>query len=166
MRESKEPSREGELRAESTALDEVEWFYRCAGGRVPRQGEMTATARTAAAAIAGWVSALATFHVGALALRFTPRDWPAFITAEFGGWTSLIVRLECATHQGAGDTAALEMAAVVRLEKMLAARGGPRAELGQRVRHAREHVRAAVRAYVGVRGLGPPVLLTDNMGDA
>jgi hypothetical protein len=162
MRESKAASRESEFRAESAALDEVEWFYRCAGGRVPRHDEMTATARTAAASIAGWLGALATFHGGAFSLRFTPREWPALITAEFDGWTSLIVRLECASHPGDGDTSALEMVAVGRLEKLLTARWGASAKLGRLVRHAHEHVRAAVRAYIRVRGPEPSVLPTDN----
>jgi hypothetical protein len=154
----KEVRREQRLRAESAALAEVEWFFARVMGTVPEVGEAPAT-REAASTIQGWLRAISTFHFGALALRFTPRDWPDSIAAEFGLWTSLIVRLECAAHpsEGQRDASEVETAAVIRLEEMLAD-GGRKSELLRLGTHAAQHVRAAIRAYVEVRGRGPSVL--------
>ena len=54
------------------------------------------------------------------------------------------------------STADLETAAVHRLEKMLAA--SKHVEIAELEERAERHVRAAIRAYVKVRGLGPTVL--------
>jgi hypothetical protein len=98
--------------------------------------------------------------VGALALRYMPREWPEPIEHEFGGWSSVIVRLECAVHPSNGGTStdALESAAAVRLAELIAKGGAERREVVRLIVRAFKHVRAAVRAYVEVRGLGPSVL--------
>jgi hypothetical protein len=158
MQQAKEGRRAKMRRAAEAALAELEWFFTSAKGTVPPPGEATPGARMAATAIQELLGAIATFHRGALALRFTPRDWPESIVAHFGEWTGLVVRFECAAHPGIGKTSDLETAAVLRLEEMLAAKGEADTELARHERHARQHVRAAVRAYVMVRGTGPSVL--------
>ena len=159
MSSSTERVRERLRRARTASLAEVEWFYTCAKGGVPDVTEATVADREAAAKIQGWLGRLATFHVGALSLRFTPREWPASLTTYFGRTASLVVRLDCAAHpsQGYAPTGELEAAAVQRIEKMLAGRGNPAALL-RLERHALEHVEAAITAYIEVRGLGPSVL--------
>jgi hypothetical protein len=160
MRRTKATLRERMRRAEETALAELEWFFTRAGGTVPKEGEASPAVRTAAGAIQGWLDAITTFHAGALALRYTPRDWPEPIEHEFGEWSSVVVRLECALHPSDGRTSshALETAAAARLVELLAAGGGETPEVIRLVNHAFGHVRAAVRAYVKVRGFGPSVL--------
>ena len=150
--------REQQRAAESTSREEVEWFYRFANGAIPRAGESSLAARRTAVAIQGWLKEIPTFHAGALSLRFTRREWPASIQVALGEWTSLIVRLDCAGHpsDGSVSTADLETAAVHRLEKMLAA--SKHVEIAELEERAERHVRAAIRAYVKVRGFGPTVL--------
>jgi hypothetical protein len=159
-KKSKATLREQMLAAEAIVLAELEWFFTCAKETVPKAGEAPPAVRNAALAIQGWLGAIATFHAGALALRYAPRDWPESIQHEFGEWSSVIVRLECAAHPSDDETStsALETAAVQRLEEMLAKRGGRSPEVVRLVRHAFQHVRAAIRAYVKVRGFGPSVL--------
>jgi hypothetical protein len=159
MKKLNEKLRERRWAAEDAADRELEWFFACANGTVPEQREGTPAVRKAAATIQGWLGALTTFHVGAVSLRYTPRDWPKGIKDEFGDWTSLVVRLECAAYSSDGrtSTSELEEAAVRRLE-LLVARRGERRELDRLVRRARRHVHQAIRAYVKVRGFGVSVL--------
>jgi hypothetical protein len=159
MKQSNEKLRERRWAAEDAADRELEWFFARANGTVPDQREGTPAVGKAAATIQRWLGALTTFHVGALSLRYTPRDWPKSIRDEFGDWTSLVVRLECAAHPSDGRTCAreLEAAAVRRLEQLVARRG-EKPELARLVRRARRHVRYATRAYVKVRGFGVSVL--------
>jgi hypothetical protein len=159
-REAQEGPRGLKSPAESISLAEIEWFHTRCSGAIPEEAAATAEERAAATAIAGWLGQLATFHAGALSLRFTPRYWPESLWEEFGPWTSLIVRLECATHpsERRTHTSALEVAAVLRLEEMLADQHQFGPKLIRLDRHAFQHVRAAVRAYVRVRGRGPSVL--------
>ena len=161
MRKPKLTLRERMHRAEDTALDELEWFFDDLGGTVPKEGEAPPEVREAAASIRGWLDAIATFHVGALELRYIPTGrWPEPVEHEFGEWSSIIVRLACAAHPGDGRTStlALETVAALRLAQALAAGGGKNREITRLVDHAFGHVRAAVRAYVKVRGFGPSVL--------
>jgi hypothetical protein len=146
-------------RAESAAEAEVEWFLTCAKGKVPEEGEMEPVLREAAKEIRGWLDALPTFHAGALELRFTPRARSPALEDEFGAWTGLVVRLECATHPSEKRRSVdeLEAAAVCRLEEAIAKGRSPR-ERARLIQHARRHVRAAIRAYVKVRGVGRCVL--------
>ncbi len=160
MSQSKPTLHERMRRLEETALAELEWFFTRARGTVPKEGEAPAEVRQAAATIRGWLDAIPTFHVGALALRYTPRAWPEPIEHEFGGWSSVIVRLECAVQPGDGATSTetLESAAAARLAEVIARGGAGRREIVRLVVRAFKHVRAAVRAYVEVRGFGPSVL--------
>jgi hypothetical protein len=150
-------------RAEKASTAEVQWFFRTMNGRVPGvvpgEGEAEAAARDAAAQIAGWLAAIPTFYKGALALRFTQRLWPVALVAEYGPWTSLAVRLECAKHpsETPRSTDEAETAAARRLVEAIAKRQGVR-ELVRLRKHAEEHVTLALRAYLRVRGVGPCVL--------
>jgi hypothetical protein len=159
MEQLKKRLRERLWAAEDAADRELEWFFACANGTLPDKGDAPPAVRKAAATIQHWLLAIATFHTGALSLRYTPREWPKSIKDEFGAWTSLVVRLECAAHPSDGRTcaSALEQAAVRRLEHLVARRGET-PELDGLVRHAHRHVEGAIRAYVKVRGLGPSVL--------
>jgi hypothetical protein len=159
MEQFKKRLRERLWAAEDAADRELEWFFACANGTVPDEGEATPAVRKAAATIQRWLVAITTFHKGALSLRYTPREWPKSIKDEFGVWTSLVVRLECAGHRSDGRTCTseLEEAAVRRLEHLVARRG-EKPELDRLVRHADRYVRDGIRAYVKVRGLGPSVL--------
>ena len=159
MKQSKVGLRERKLRAEETALAEVEWFFTSANGKVPGRGEGPPEIRRAAEKIASWLEASRAVHYGVLSLRFTRRAWPASMESRFGGWTSLIVRLDCAVHPSDGGVSRqdLETAAVHRLEMLLATQKGAR-QLAVLESRAEQHVRAAVRAYVKVRGLGRSVL--------
>jgi len=160
MNASKESPRERLRRAEAASLEEVEWFYTVAEAGIPKPGEATAAERGAARKIQGWLGQIATFHVGALCLRFTPRVWPRALAADCGPWASLVVRLECAAHPSDVyvETDALEAAAVKRLEKMLAGDAESRVGFVRLERRAMRHVDAAIKAYVRVRGLEPSVL--------
>jgi hypothetical protein len=158
MKQSKKARRASWRRAKSIACAEVEWFFTFAKGTVPAPGEADPAFRDAAAAIQGWLRAILTFHAGALALRFTPREWPDALVQEFGSWTGIVVRLECAAHPSIGATVDLERAAVLRIEEALATRGASYHELYELVEHANEHVEAALVAYVKVRGFGRSVL--------
>lgn len=135
------------------ARKEMDWFFGTLGGRVPEENTGLAYARAAAEAIDGWLKAIPAFHRGALALRFTPREWPPTLTRRYGTSTSLVVRLECALHPSRGDqtTEALEQAAALRLEEVIAKRGGDRHNLLDR---AMTHEFLAIRAYLKVRGEG------------
>jgi len=131
------------------AREEMEWFFGTLGGRVPDEDSELGYARAAAEAIHGWLQAITAFHRGALALRFTPREWPPGLTKRYGKSTSLVVRLECALHPSNGDqtTEALEQASVERLLHGL---------LGKRewdlLTRAHSHEFLAIRAYLKVRG--------------
>jgi hypothetical protein len=142
-----------------TARDEVEWFYAKAAGQVSTEGQVAPELRAAALSIRRSLDRLPTFHVGALALRFTPRQWPPLLCARFGPWTGLVVRLECAMHPGDGKkkTGALEAEAIARLEASIAD-GRDARELCRLQSHARHYVGSAIRAYAAVRGFGPSLL--------
>jgi hypothetical protein len=92
-------------------------------------------------------------------LRFTPRKWSDALEDEFESWTSLVVRLECAAFpsERRRGVEELEAAAASRLEQAIAL-GRSQRERARLLTHAGQHVRAAIRAYVKVRGVGPCVL--------
>jgi hypothetical protein len=110
-------------RRESRARREAEWFYKVLRGRVPEEGTASPEVRSAAAQIEAWLKAVPAFHRGALSLRYRRRPWPAAIVRQFGGLSSLAIRLECALHPATGKTnEELEKAAIERIEKTIAAR--------------------------------------------
>jgi hypothetical protein len=154
MEQSKKARRALRRAAVESARAEAEWFFTHA------KSDRSPDAVEAARKIQRWLDRLVTFHVGCLALRYTPRTWPKAIAAEFGGFASLVVRMECAAHPAVGGTTEqLEAASVARLEKMIAERGRKnQLELFELEEHACQHLRAATRAYARVRGVGPSVL--------
>jgi len=122
----------GRRRRESRARREAEWFYKTLGGRVPDEDNASPEVRSAAAQIEAWLKAVPVFHRGALSLRYTRREWPRVIMREFGGLSSLVLRLECALHPATGMTnEQLEKASVERIEKAIAARKGARAAVAE-----------------------------------
>jgi len=176
----------GRRRRESRARREAEWFYKILGGRVPDEDNASPEVWSAAAQIETWLKAVPAFHRGALLLRYTRREWPRAIVREFGGLSSLVIRLECALHPATGKTnEELEKASVERIEKAIAARGGRTAALAaeaagskatsmhpqdedpplpagvdiERLEYrADRHVKLAVRALGKVRGDAPCVV--------
>jgi hypothetical protein len=145
------------LRAQGAARQEAEWFFGRQGGRVPAEEDATPEVRAAAQTVAGWLARLATFHSGALALRFTRGSWPRAVEDYYRGWTGLVVRLECAARPSVGSTEAVERAAALRLEGWITSGTRPRvcAALQER---ALGHLRLALKAAVPHRGLGPSVV--------
>jgi hypothetical protein len=142
------------------AREEIEWFYGTMEGRIPRGGSMRE--RRAATAIDRWLDAILTFHRGALRLRYTPAEWPRELTARYGPWTSLVVRLECALYpsDGRSSTEELERAGATRLlDSLLTRERG--AIVASLPRRAKGHVRVALLAYVKARGRVPSVLLAE-----
>jgi hypothetical protein len=113
----------GRRRRESRARREAEWFYKVLRGRVPYEGTAPPEVRRAAAQIDAWLKAVPAFHRGALSLRYARKEWPRAIVREFGGLSSLVIRLECALHPATGKTnEELEKASIDRIEKALAER--------------------------------------------
>jgi len=131
------------------ARKEVAWFVGKLRGRVPERGAASEGDRSAAQVIDACLKSLPTFHAGALALRYSPKDWPASVADHYGSWTSLVVRLDGALHPGIGTTEELEQASVARLERKVRAR--KRDAYGLRSRAAK-HVNLALHAYVLARG--------------
>jgi hypothetical protein len=177
----------GRRRRESRARREAEWFYKTLRGRVPDQDNASPEVRSAAAQIDAWLKAVPAFHRGALSLRYARKEWPRVIMREFGGLSSLVVRLECALHPATGKTnEELEKAAIERIEKAIAAREARTAALAavaeagskptsmpqededrplpagvdiERLEYrADRHVKLAVRALGKVRGDAPCVV--------
>ena len=112
-------------RRESHGRREAEWFYKVLGGRVPDEGAVPPEVRSAAVQIDAWLKRrVSAFHRGALSLRYRPRNAAARRSLrEFGDFSSLAVRLECALHPAMGKTnAELEKASVERIEKAIEAR--------------------------------------------
>jgi hypothetical protein len=131
---------------EERAEHEVAWFFEVMGGRVPDEGAAGPRyARPAAEVIARTLKSLSAFHRGALALRYTPREWPESLTRHYGKWTSLVVRLECVRHPtpGTNTTEEIERAAIERLESSGA---------GDLEDRADTHLELALHAYVKARG--------------
>jgi hypothetical protein len=146
-------------RQEEMAGRELEWFYGTLGGRVPDEGTNLANHRPAAQAIAAWLASIAAFHRGALAMQFTPREWPSLLTELYGRSTSLVIRLECVLHPSDGKpTEQHERESVARL---LASRGAGYGLL----RRARAHEMIAVRTYIKARG-GVPCVVPDEQPDS
>jgi hypothetical protein len=154
------PLARGSSRAiQAVSLVELAWYFRNAHGSVPGNPPADPPVHPAAAAIRGVLDALPTYHVGALALRFTPRTWPSLVSTAFGAWAGVVVRLECAAYSSetTRPVEEREAHAAARLEAdLLRARGARR--LAGLERRARQYVRAALRAFVKARGDGPSVL--------
>jgi hypothetical protein len=159
------------------ARRELRWFHSEMKGRVPSVGEAPADEVAAASRIAAWLSELEPRHRGAFVLRYDGRRWPARISREFGGLTSVVVR-SAAMQRQRGPTETLveaERAAVVELLTDIAAArrppgfmppghmGGrtqrpgtfamdPVKKLRRLQRAAQKYVRRAELAYLDARG--------------
>jgi hypothetical protein len=105
------------------ARRELRWFHSEMHGRVPAVGEAKAHEVAAASRIAGWLSELQPRRRGAFVVRYDGRRWPARITREFGGLTSVVVRFAAMRRQrGPTETLAeAERAAVTELLADIAA---------------------------------------------
>ena len=155
------------VRIERRAEAESDWFYGTLRGRVP--DDARAQEQVAALRIQMWTKELPSFHRGAFVLVYAGREWPDALRDEFGRYTSLVVRLECARHPAVGKSdAELEAASVERLlaaiadcavererRSVLGRECGPGRKtmvlnsLGAR---AFQHLALATRAYAKVRG--------------
>ena len=158
------------------ARRELRWFHSEMKGSVPSVGEAPADEVAAASRIAAWLSELEPRHRGAFVVRYNGKRWPARITREFGGLTSVVVR-SAATQRKRGPTETLveaERAAVVELLTDIAEAsrppsfmpghmGGrgqspgafaidPAKKLRRLQRAAQNYVRKAERAYLDARG--------------
>jgi hypothetical protein len=135
-------------------------------GRVPAVGEALAQEIAAASRIAGWLTELEPRHRGAFVVRYDGRRWPARITREFGGLTSVVVRL-AAMQRPRGPTQTLaeaERAAVAELLADIAAASrpldvtrcetamDPAKKLRRLQRATKNYVRRAELAYLDARG--------------
>ncbi len=153
---------EGELLTYEATMEaaqrELAWFYGELRGSFADREERV---RRAAEAIEGTLCALRPPERGALALRYTRREWPALVHYYYGAWASLVVRLECALHDwdGRSATPELEERAAARLEAHLR---GPRAPalVGLSYR-AKGYCRQALQAYVALRGRFPCLVPED-----
>jgi hypothetical protein len=146
---SKKPTRQ-QLRRDALddcARKEMDWFFGALGGRVPEPNTELGYARPAAERIHRWLQSITEFHRGALALRFTPRRWPPWLTKRYRKSTSLVVRLECALHPSTGQTT--EMLEQASVERLAGLRPKQQRELLAR---ARSHEFLGLRAYEKVRG--------------
>jgi hypothetical protein len=157
----------GAARVKAASEAELAWFFKVGSGLVAPAAGGQPSGSDAARAIAGWLDQLPAFHRGALSFHYTPRKWSPLVQARFKEWTSLVVRLDCATHpsDGTKKVEVLEAEAVARLEASIVL-GHDKAELGRLREHAKHHVRAALLAYAEVRGAGPCVLRNDTKGGA
>jgi hypothetical protein len=149
------------------ARRELRWFHSEMKGRAPAVGEAPAEDVAAASRIAGWLSELEPSHRGAFVVRYDGRRWPARMTREFGGRTSVVVRFAAMQRQrGPTETVAeSERAAVTELLADIAAAGGPpditrretaamdpAKKLRRLQRATRDYVRQAEFAYLHARG--------------
>jgi hypothetical protein len=171
-------------RLQTRAERELRWFFLDLLGRVPEPGAGPEQDRVAAQTIDRWLRSIPPFHRGALALSYEKRSWPEALSKEFGSLTSLIVRLECAhLANGQSQPGAIEEVAILHLEQAIEACRRRRSRvqgchrhdsvlvahersLGRRRVRARQHVRLAVKAYMGARGQAPCVLPRASSTDA
>jgi hypothetical protein len=149
------------------ARRELRWFYTEMHARVPAAFEARVLEVAAASRIAGWLTELEPRHRGAFVVRYDGRRWPARITREFSGLTSVVVRLAAMQRQrGPTETLAeAERAAVTELLADTAAARRPRnvtrcetvamdpaKKLRRLRRAAQNYVRRAELAYLDARG--------------
>jgi hypothetical protein len=149
------------------ARQELRWFYTEMHARVPATFEAKVLEVAAASRIAGWLTELEPRHRGAFVVRYDGRRWPARMTREFSGLTSVVVRLAAMQRQrGPTETLAeAERAAVTELLADLAAASrpldvtrcetvamDPAKKLRRLQRAARNYVRRAELAYLDARG--------------
>jgi hypothetical protein len=138
-----------------TVRAEIRWFHHEMHGDVPAEGEASPREIVAASRIAGWLTELEPQHRGAFVVRYRRRRWPARLTRQFGGLTSVVVRLAAiGGERGPNETLAqAEEAAVAALLESIAAAGrpydvhGPPASVAYSARDLRRLLRAA-RSYV------------------
>jgi hypothetical protein len=148
------------------ARRELRWFYTEMHARVPAAFEARVLEVAAASRIAGWLTELEPRHRGAFVVRYDGRRWPARITREFGGLTSVVVRL-AAMQRPRGPTQTLaeaERAAVAELLADIAAASrpldvtrcetamDPAKKLRRLQRATKNYVRRAELAYLDARG--------------
>jgi hypothetical protein len=138
------------------ARRELRWFYTEMHARVPAACEAKVLEVAAASRIAGWLTELEPRHRGAFVVRYDGRRWPARITREFSGLTSVVVRLAAMQRQrGPTETLAeAERAAVTELlADIAAAVAMDPAKKHRRLRRAAQnYVRRAEFAYLDARG--------------
>jgi hypothetical protein len=163
------------------ARRELRWFHLEMHGRVPAVGKAPAEHVAATSRIAGWLSELQPRHRGAFVVRYDGRRWPARMTREFGGLTSVVVRFAAMRRQrGPTETLAeAEQAAMTELLADIAAASrapdftlpghvgehrkslhqptpafatDPATKLRRLRRAAQNYVRRAEFAYLDVRG--------------
>jgi len=149
------------------ARRELRWFHSEMHGRVPAAFEASAHEVAAASRIAGWLSDLEPRHRGAFVVRYDGRRWPARLTREFGGLTSVVVRFAAMQRQrGPTETLAeAERAAVTELLADIAAASqpldvtrcetaamDPAKKLRRLQRATQNYVRRAELAYLDARG--------------
>ena len=149
---------------------ELRWFYTQMHGRVPAVGEAPARELAAASRIGGWLSDLLPTHRGAFVLRYDGRRWPARLTRQFGGLTTVVVRFAAMRRprRPTETLAEAEQAAVAELMADIAAARHPvdftqrgavamdRAKHLRRLRRAAQnYIRRAECAYEGARGGAP-----------
>ena len=154
---SDEPATKRRRRIEQAAEEELQCFHaarRCDA----LDGAEHDDAHQRARAIQGCLDGLLTFHAGALALRFTPRRWSPILEAEYGEWSSLVVRMDCAAHPSDKQRRVedCEADAALRLEAAIIGHRD-RKERARLLHHAKQHLRAAVRAYLRVRRARDPI---------
>jgi hypothetical protein len=158
---------------------ELRWFYIQMHGRVPAVGEAPARELAAASRIAGWLSDLLPTHRGAFVVRYDGRRWPARLTRQFGGLTSVVVRF-AAMRRKRGPTETLaeaEQAAVAELLADIVAaahpvdftpRGALAMDGKKKLRRlrlaAQRYVRQAECAYFDARGGAPCTIPASREG--
>jgi hypothetical protein len=164
IRRARETANERLRRIESAAEEELRWFFAATQANVSPEGELP-DQREPARVIRGRLDRLLTFHVGALALRFTPRSWSAVLDSQYGEWASLVVRMDCAVHPSDAprSVADCESEAAARVESAVV-RNEDRKERAYLLLHAKLHVRAALRAYLRARGHGDSVAPAHERG--
>jgi hypothetical protein len=132
--------------------DEIHWLY---SDKSKSDDAATVQARET---IEGWLSALPSFHRGAIALHFERRPVPESLKEHIGSYFAFVLRMECAARpsDGTKTVAELEAAAVARMELALLL-DGPNAIKRLHDRAERHHD-SAMNAYTKVRGRVPCVL--------
>lgn len=138
-------------RWEACVEREAKWFYGKLRGQVPEKASPAQLRK--AAMVCAALQAIPAFHRGALSLWHGERTWPEDLRKEFGGATSLVVRLECVQHPSVGvTTEALEAAAVLRLSASLARGSSADDDAVARLAcRADRHYHLAIRALAKAR---------------
>jgi len=158
---------------------ELRWFHTQMHGLVPFVGEAPEREVAAASRIARWLCVLRPSHRGAFVLRYDGRRWPARLTRQFGGLTSIVVRFAAIRRSRRPNEtlAEAEQAAVAELLGDIAAAGRPLdltrrgnvardqvKKLGRLRRAALDYVRKAEHAYFRARAGAPCAVPSSREG--